>query len=81
MNTITYGQGTAAAATWTQTHNADGSLSYLTDPNSKQTTYTLDASKTRVLTTTDPNGNTTSAKFDGHDNRTSSTNGLGQATT
>ncbi|UKA75061.1 RHS repeat domain-containing protein [Arthrobacter sp. FW306-07-I] len=81
VNTITYGQGTAAAATWTQTHNADGSLSYLTDPNSKQTTYTLDASKTRVLTTTDPNGNTTSAKFDGHDNRTSSTNGLGQATT
>lgn len=81
VNTITYGQGSAAAATWTLTHNTDGSISYLADPNSKQTTYTLDASKTRVLTSTDPNGNNSSATFDGHDNRLTTTNGLGQATT
>jgi RHS repeat-associated protein len=81
INTITYGQGTTAAATWTLTHNADGSLSYLADPNSKQTTYTLDASKTRVLTSTDPNGNNSSATFDGHDNRLTTTNGLGNTTT
>ncbi|KRE85239.1 RHS repeat-associated core domain-containing protein [Arthrobacter sp. Soil764] len=80
VNTITYGQGSAAAATWTLTHNTDGSLSYLADPNSKQTTYTLDASKTRVLTSTDPNGNNSSATFDGHDNRLTITNGLGQTT-
>lgn len=80
VNTITYGQGAAAAATWTLTHNTDGSLSYLTDPNSKQTTYTMDGSKTRVLTSTDPNGNNTSATFDGHDNQLTS-NGLGQTTT
>ncbi|MEZ2390694.1 RHS repeat domain-containing protein [bacterium RCC_150] len=81
VNTITYGQGSTAAATWTLTHNADASLSYLTDPNSKQATYTLDASKTRVTKVTDPNGHDTSVAFDGHDNRTTSTDGLNQSTT
>lgn len=81
VNTVTYGQGSTAAATWTLTHNADGSLTYLTDPNSKQTTYTLDTSKTRVLKATDPLGHDTSASFDGHDNRLTTTNGLGQTTT
>ena len=81
VKTVTYGQGSMGAATWTLTHNADASLSYLTDPNSKQTTYTLDASKTRVLTTTDPNGNRSSGTFDAHDNRLTTTNGLGQTTT
>jgi RHS repeat-associated protein len=81
INTITYAQGTAAAATWTLTHNTDASLSYLTDPNSKQATYTLDSSKTRVLKVTDPIGNETSATFDGHDNRLTSVNGLGKTTT
>ncbi|WHP58985.1 RHS repeat-associated core domain-containing protein [Arthrobacter sp. KFRI-F3372] len=81
VNTVTYGQGSTAAATWTLTHSTDGSLSYLTDPNSKQSTYTLDASKTRVLKATDPNGNESSGTFDGHDNRLTTTNGLGQTTT
>ncbi|PTT67287.1 hypothetical protein DBR22_09220, partial [Arthrobacter sp. HMWF013] len=43
--------------------------------------YVLDANKTRVLIATDPNGNNSLATFDGHDNRTTSTNGLGQTTT
>jgi RHS repeat-associated protein len=81
VNTVTYGQGSTGAATWTLTHNADASLSYLSDPNSKQTTYTLDESKTRVLTATDPNGHDSSGTFDAHDNRLTTTNGLGQTTT
>lgn len=81
VNTITYGSGSPAAATWTLTHNTGPTQSYLTDPNSKQTTFTLDPSKTRVSSTTDPNGNTGSVEFDGHDNRTSVTNGLGQTIT
>ena len=80
-NTITYGQGTAVAATWTLTHNTDATLSYLNDPNNKQATYTLDASKTRVTKVTNPNGHETSATFDAHDNRLTTTNGLGQTTT
>ncbi len=81
VNTITYGSGSAAAATWTVTHSADSSLSYLTDPNSKQATYTLDGTKTRVLTVTDPNGHTASATFDAHDNRLTTTDGLAHTTT
>ncbi|MBT8161711.1 sugar-binding protein [Arthrobacter sp. GN70] len=81
VSTITYGSGSSAAATWTVSHNADSSLSYLTDPNSKQATYTLDSTKTRVLTTTDPNGHTASATFDGHDNRLTTTDGLAHTTT
>ncbi|MCA4135306.1 RHS repeat domain-containing protein [Arthrobacter sp. M4] len=81
VNTITYAQGTAAAATWTLTHNTGPTQSYLTDPNSKQATYNLDASKTRVSSVTDPNGHETSSTFDGHDNRTVATNGLQKSTT
>ncbi|WAH98195.1 RHS repeat domain-containing protein [Arthrobacter sp. MMS18-M83] len=81
VNTITYGQGSPAAATWTLTHNTGPTLSYLTDPNSKQTTYTLDASKTHVTTVTDPNGHTNQFTFDGHDNRLTSVNGMSQTAT
>jgi YD repeat-containing protein len=49
VSTITYGSGSTAAATTTVTHNTGPTLSYLTDGNGKQTTYTLDASKTRVI--------------------------------
>lgn len=81
VNTITYGSGSPAAATWTLSHNTGPTQSFLTDPNNKQTTFTLDASKTRVTGTTDPNGNTGSTTFDGHDNRTSVANGLGHTIT
>jgi YD repeat-containing protein len=81
VSTITYGSGSPAAATTTVTHNTGPTLSYLTDGNGKQTTYTLDPSKTRVTRTTDPNGNTGDVTFDGHDNRLTTVNGLGQSTT
>ncbi|WP_043429303.1 RHS repeat-associated core domain-containing protein [Arthrobacter sp. FB24] len=76
---ITYGTGTTAQSIFTPAYPTATS-STLTDPNNKTATYAFTGAR-QVTQVTDPNGNTTQATWDAHDNRLTSVDGLAKTTT
>ncbi len=86
--TLAYAVGTPAAQTFTAAY-PNATTTTLTGPSATAgtattTTYTYDTAASgtsRVTKVVDPNGNTTQAGFDTHDNQTSTINGLNQTST
>jgi len=78
---ITYGAGTAQAATWQYRYDP-GNLgpTLVVDPKGNVTSYAYDAQGNRVLTT-DPLGRTRAATYDSLNDLLTSTDGLGVTTT
>ncbi|SEF12092.1 YD repeat-containing protein [Arthrobacter alpinus] len=79
LTQATYATGKPVQSVYSYSYPS-GTLTTGTDPNAAVTSYEYNASN-QVTKVTDPLGHTGQGTFDGHDNRLTSLNGLGNTTT